>query len=153
MIVSGQRVCSSHRSTSIHRVEMPGPLYVGDNGLVVHPMCDQRLGGDHGCGATMHGLSSALNDVFRRSSRRASEQRPCRALQQLYFRVQIMAAVAKVSPFHSKALGTTVHHNNDSCSEANDIAIQDRESGTGNLPLCDRCARLVAWRGVARRRE
>jgi hypothetical protein len=59
--------------------------------------------------------------------------------------------LAKVSPFYSKLPGTNCHHNNDSCPEANDVAIQDREAGTGNLPLCDQCALLASWRGLVRR--
>ena len=48
----------------------------------------------------------------------------------------------RVSPFHSKLPGTSVHHNNSKCTEGNNIETYNRESGTGGLPLCDHCKRL-----------
>jgi len=48
----------------------------------------------------------------------------------------------KVSPFHSKKPGTTVHHNNSKCTEGNNIETYNRVSGTGGLPLCSHCKRL-----------
>jgi hypothetical protein len=50
--------------------------------------------------------------------------------------------MTKVYPFHSKKEGTKVHHNNDKCTEGNNIESYNRVSGTGNLPLCDHCKRL-----------
>lgn len=50
--------------------------------------------------------------------------------------------MAKVYPFHSKKLGTTVHHNDDLCTEGNNIESYNKVSGTGGLPLCSHCARL-----------
>jgi hypothetical protein len=50
--------------------------------------------------------------------------------------------MAKVYPFHSKKPGTKVHHNDDKCTEGNNIESYNRVSGTGNLPLCDHCKRL-----------
>jgi hypothetical protein len=50
--------------------------------------------------------------------------------------------MAKVSPFRSKLPGTTKHHNNDSCTEGNNIESYNRVAGAGGLPLCDHCARL-----------
>ena len=51
-------------------------------------------------------------------------------------------AMSKVPPFHSKKPGTTVHHNNDSCTEGNNIETYNRVPGTGGLPLCSHCRRL-----------
>lgn len=48
--------------------------------------------------------------------------------------------MAKVSPFHSKK--QTVHHNNNSCTEGNNIEKENRESGTGGKALCSHCSRL-----------
>lgn len=48
----------------------------------------------------------------------------------------------KVSPFHSTRPGTTVHHNNDRCTEGNNIEYWYRASGTGGHPLCHHCAIL-----------
>lgn len=50
--------------------------------------------------------------------------------------------MAKVSPFHSKRPGTNRHHNNDRCTEGNNIASYNRVSGTGCHPLCERCRDL-----------
>ena len=48
----------------------------------------------------------------------------------------------KVAPFHSKKAGTTVHHNNNKCTEGNNIEAYNRRSGTGGHPLCQHCKRL-----------
>jgi hypothetical protein len=48
----------------------------------------------------------------------------------------------KVNPFHSKLPGTTVHHNDNKCTEGNNIESYNRKSGTGGLPLCSHCKRL-----------
>lgn len=50
--------------------------------------------------------------------------------------------MAKVPPFHSKLPGTKVYHDNDRCTEGNNIEKQNRVSGTGGLPKCDHCKRL-----------
>ena len=50
--------------------------------------------------------------------------------------------MAKVPAFHSKLPGTSVHHDNDKCTEGDNIESYNRESGTGGLPLCDHCKRL-----------
>ena len=50
--------------------------------------------------------------------------------------------MAKVNPFHSKLPGTTVHHDDNKCTEGNNIETQNRISGTGGLPKCDHCNRL-----------
>lgn len=50
--------------------------------------------------------------------------------------------MAKVSPFHSKKAGTSVHHDNSSCTEGNNIETANKVSGTGGLPKCEHCKRL-----------
>jgi hypothetical protein len=50
--------------------------------------------------------------------------------------------MAKVAAFHSKLPGTTVHHNDNQCTEGNNIESSNRVSGTGGLPLCSHCKRL-----------
>lgn len=50
--------------------------------------------------------------------------------------------MTKVSPFHSKKPGTKVHHNNNKCTEGNNIESYNKVSGTGGLPLCERCKEL-----------
>lgn len=46
----------------------------------------------------------------------------------------------KTSPFHSAK--QTVHHNNTSCTEGNNIEHINRRPGTGGKPLCAHCQRL-----------
>lgn len=46
----------------------------------------------------------------------------------------------KVSPFHSRL--QSVHHNNNQCTEGNNIEPRNRLSGTGGKPLCGHCVRL-----------
>ena len=50
--------------------------------------------------------------------------------------------MAKVAPFHSSKPGTEKHHDNDACTEGNNIEASNRVAGKGGLPLCDHCARL-----------
>jgi hypothetical protein len=50
--------------------------------------------------------------------------------------------MAKVSPFHSKLSGTSVHHNDNGCTEGNNIESYNKVSGTGGLPLCSHCKAL-----------
>lgn len=68
MIVSGQRVSGSHRGTSIHRIELPGPLHVSEHGAVAHPVRDKRLGGDDWGGVMLHAHTSALRSYRSRTS-------------------------------------------------------------------------------------
>lgn len=49
-------------------------------------------------------------------------------------------AMAKTSPFHG--VGRSVHHNNTSCTEGNNIEARNRRPGTGGLPLCSHCRSL-----------
>jgi hypothetical protein len=51
-------------------------------------------------------------------------------------------ALMKVLPFHSKLPGTAKYHNNNACTEGNNIETYNRVSGTGNLLLCHHCANL-----------
>jgi hypothetical protein len=48
--------------------------------------------------------------------------------------------MAKVAPFHS--VKQTVYHNNNQCTEGNNIEPQNKRQGTGGKPLCSHCARL-----------
>jgi len=48
----------------------------------------------------------------------------------------------RVPPFHSKRPGTKVHHNNNECTEGNNIESYNRVQGTGGLPLCEKCKTL-----------
>ncbi len=50
----------------------------------------------------------------------------------------------KVPPFHSTLSGTKVHHDNNKCTEGNNIEARFKKEGTGNLPLCEHCKRLNA---------
>jgi len=47
-----------------------------------------------------------------------------------------------VSPFHSKRVGTDKHHDNNGCTEGNNIESYNRVDGTGGHPLCKRCREL-----------
>lgn len=48
--------------------------------------------------------------------------------------------MAKTTAFHS--IKQTVHHNNTSCTEGNNIETENKRTGTGGKPLCSHCARL-----------
>lgn len=50
--------------------------------------------------------------------------------------------MAKVSPFHSDRPGTDRYHDNDTCTEGNNIERHNRKSGTGGHTKCDHCKRL-----------
>ncbi len=50
--------------------------------------------------------------------------------------------MAKVSAFHSKLPGTTKYHDNNQCTEGNNIESSNRVSGTGGFKKCDHCGRL-----------
>jgi hypothetical protein len=50
--------------------------------------------------------------------------------------------MTKVAAFHSTRPGETVHHNNDACTEGNNIEKKYLAGGTGGRPLCHHCARL-----------
>lgn len=49
--------------------------------------------------------------------------------------------MSKVSAFYS-TLKKDVHHNNNACTEGNNIEARYKAQGTGGLPLCDHCSRL-----------
>lgn len=51
--------------------------------------------------------------------------------------------MAKVDPFHSKKPGTKKHHNNDRCTEGNNIESYNWASGTGGYRLCSNCKDLA----------
>lgn len=50
--------------------------------------------------------------------------------------------MSKVAAFHSTLPGTAVHHNDNKCTEGNNIESRNRASGTGGHPLCSRCRSL-----------
>ncbi len=51
--------------------------------------------------------------------------------------------MAKVSPFHSKLpVSNPVYHDNDKCTEGNNIEARNRVAGTGGHPKCEHCKRL-----------
>jgi hypothetical protein len=51
--------------------------------------------------------------------------------------------MSKVAPFHSAKPNTSnVHHNNNKCTEGNNIEKQFLRAGTGGRPLCAHCAKL-----------
>jgi hypothetical protein len=47
--------------------------------------------------------------------------------------------MARVAPIYSAKLIDRKHHNNDQCTERNNIERVNVRLGTGNLPLCARC--------------
>jgi hypothetical protein len=47
-------------------------------------------------------------------------------------------------PWHSTRPGETVYHDNNACTEGNNIESYYLASGTGNRRLCDHCRRLDA---------
>ena len=55
--------------------------------------------------------------------------------------------MAKVPPFHSSQPARPPHrdvyHNNDKCTEGNNIERQYRRDGTAGRPLCDACSKLA----------
>jgi len=46
----------------------------------------------------------------------------------------------KVAPCHS--IKQNVHHDNDKCTERNNIEKENWRAGTGGKPLCQNCAKL-----------
>jgi hypothetical protein len=48
----------------------------------------------------------------------------------------------KVPAFHSKRVGETKHHDNNKCTEGDNIESYNLVSGTGGKPLCSHCSRL-----------
>jgi hypothetical protein len=61
---------------------------------------------------------------------------------QFYERQKTMGYKA---PFHSKKPNTpNVYHNNDKCTEGNNIESYNLVQGTGNRPLCHHCSKLNA---------
>lgn len=50
----------------------------------------------------------------------------------------------KHRPWHSTRPPATKYHDNSLCIEGNNIEDRNLARGTGNLPLCNRCAALNA---------
>ena len=52
--------------------------------------------------------------------------------------------MGKVAAFHSKRPNDrNVYHDNDRCTEGNNIESYNRVSGTGGRPQCEHCAKLA----------
>jgi hypothetical protein len=52
--------------------------------------------------------------------------------------------MAKVPSFHSKKPSDRpVYHDNDECTEGNNIETENRVPGTGGRRQCEHCARLA----------
>jgi hypothetical protein len=49
----------------------------------------------------------------------------------------------KVAAFHSIRPGTKVYHDNNKCTEGNNIESHYRKAGTGNHSQCDHCKKLA----------
>lgn len=49
--------------------------------------------------------------------------------------------MAKVPPFHSR-VQKDVYHDDNKCTEGNNIETKYRVSGTGSLPKCKHCREL-----------
>lgn len=50
--------------------------------------------------------------------------------------------MANVAPFHSKLPGTDRYHDNNKCTEGNNIEKKNRVPGTGGHQKCAHCKRL-----------
>jgi hypothetical protein len=50
--------------------------------------------------------------------------------------------MSKVAPFHSTRPGETVYHDNNACTEGNNIEAKYLAQGAAGRPLCAHCARL-----------
>lgn len=51
--------------------------------------------------------------------------------------------MSKVSPFHSvKETDRKVYHDDNQCTEGNNIETQNRRPGKDGRPQCDHCKRL-----------
>lgn len=51
--------------------------------------------------------------------------------------------MSKTLPWHSvKHQDRNVYHDNNSCTEGNNIERENRRSGTGGRPKCNHCERL-----------
>ena len=55
--------------------------------------------------------------------------------------------MAQVPAWHSRLIqDRNVYHDNDRCTEGNNIEQRNRVAGTGGRPKCARCAELDAGR-------
>lgn len=50
--------------------------------------------------------------------------------------------IVQVIPFYSKRKGLKVYHNNNKCTEGNNIERENLRQGTGGRRLCKRCKKL-----------
>lgn len=52
--------------------------------------------------------------------------------------------MAKTPPWHSARVSDrNVYHDNDKCTEGNQIAIHNHKPGTGGRVRCEQCSKLV----------
>ena len=52
--------------------------------------------------------------------------------------------MGKVAAFHSKKPSArAVYHDNNSCTEGNNIEPENKVQGTGGRPRCNHCSRLA----------
>jgi len=49
--------------------------------------------------------------------------------------------MAKIAPFHAEK--SAVHHDNNQCTEGNNIETKNKLAGTGGKPKCQHCQRLA----------
>jgi len=57
-------------------------------------------------------------------------------------KIEVRGVEMKVNSFHSKLPDASVYHDNNQCTEGNNIETANRVSGTGGHPKCDHCKRL-----------
>jgi len=50
--------------------------------------------------------------------------------------------MSQVQPFHSARPGETVYHNNNKCTEGNNVETYYLRPGTGGKKLCHHCDQL-----------
>lgn len=50
--------------------------------------------------------------------------------------------IMRISPFHSIRKDINVYHNNNKCTEGNNIERKNFKHGTGGKRLCERCKKL-----------
>ncbi len=52
--------------------------------------------------------------------------------------------MAKIPPWHSARVSDReVYHDNDKCTEANNIGKHNHKPGTGGRPHCEHCSKLA----------
>ena len=87
---------------------------------------------DDQIGAAVRAVHEGCRAAFDRYLTQVGRQPPTRR------RKEVIAV--KVAPFHS--IKREVHHNDNKCTEGNNIEPENLRQGTGGKPLCHRCAGL-----------